>query len=303
MSASEIERSAARPLRAAPVLALAVITLVLAGCTGTRGVAEQGLASADTTPAVEPVASFEPTLEDQIALVAGREGVVLQPIENASAWLGDADLAAYVDPSTHDEYIVDHARETLLSYEPGTAIYQTPLELADYEGEPSRDEILALAEQEAMSQAPDHDLATMRRTALRRLAGIDVQGDVLEYQVSYRRYSSGMRGFESVEVVVDLPSWSWTPSMSVWEYAQPYETPPPVPGLTMMDAIEALSAETGIVEYTVESAFLAVWHTGPGWFVELEQVPDEPGIDGCWGVSGLIDAVSGDVEVTHLPHY
>lgn len=273
--------------------------LVFAACAAMYaaliGCATQTAGSPDGPGASEQVAG--PTIEEQIALLAGRDAFELEPIDGAEAWLGDDRFAAYIDTLTHDEFIVDTETKMVLAFDRGTHIYQEPIDLAPYPGEPSREEMLALADDFARENVPDRDISTMRRTAWRRVCGIDTMGDTLEYQVMYRRYVNGVKVPEYASVTVFLPSWTWTPSLSAHEGGGDADAPPE-PQVTMLEALDTAASESGFGEYSVKELSLSSWNGEYFWSFELENLNVPENSFGGHAAWVRIDATTGEcIEV------
>lgn len=278
------------PSRFVASFAACMLFVALPGCSAVEVRAPRIDAAHEATGTSAHDATL--TIREQASIVSGRKDVRLDPIPGAQAWLGNGSLAAYVDPSSHDEYIADESRGLLLSYMPGTEVYQDPLNLAGYPGEPPRAEVLRLADDWARKYSPKHDISTMRRTAKRRVAGTGPKGHTLEYSVEYRRYVNGVRMPEWVIVEVTLSSWSWRPSRSLFEHSGAFQkTPPPV--VTMLEAVKLASTAAGIAHYRVESADLAVWEGQYYWDIELDNASPSPRIVGNQGALVRIDAMSG----------
>ncbi|MDA3935442.1 MAG: hypothetical protein PF636_01065 [Actinomycetota bacterium] len=279
-------------LRGSFVLLLVAAPLS-SGCSAGESTApaeETGLASEDNTTSVVPAY----TIDEQVAIVTGRGDVDLTPIEGAEAWLDSTDLAAYVDPVSHDEFIVDVTREQLLRYDPGTTIYQDPINASMYPGEPSRDEVIALADEWAIEYTPEFDISKMRRTAFRRTSGQSNEGAMLEYQVEYHTYVGGVRMPEWVSVNVSLPTWTWVPSRSAFPHTEQYESVPP-PATTAVEALETAIDATQYTGYSVKSIDLAYWKGGYQWNIELDNLDADPNQFGNHGAWVHVDAMTGEL--------
>lgn len=284
-------RQALRVLsRLVALFAACVLFVALPGCTAGRARTTTKGSTHDATETAGGGA--KDAIRRQASIVTGRKDVRLDPMSGAQAWLGSRDLAAYVDPTTHDEFVADESRGLLLSYMPGTDVYQEPLGLAPYPGEPPRAEVLRMADEWARKYSPTQDIASMRRTAKRRVMGEEPRGDMLEYSVEYRRYVDGVRMPEWTMVTIALPSWSWKPSRSAFVHSDPFQSPPP-PAITVLEAIVLASKAAGIADYRVESADLAVWDGKYIWQVELSNASPAPNVVGNHGAWVSIDAVSG----------
>ena len=234
-----------------------------------------------------------PSIDEQIAILTGRSDADLIPIEGAQAWLGGSGLEAYVDKITHDEFIVDLSRQMVLAYDLGTNIYQEPIDLPAYPGEPPREQIIDLADSSAREQVPERDISTMRRTAWRRVLGSDPAGDTLEYHVMYLRYSNGAEVPEFANVTITLPTWDWAPSISAYEGTQPYKTPPP-PRVTMLEALETAARQANFAEWKVKRAVLKVWGSSYFWSFELENLDVPEGFVGGDAAWINVDALTGE---------
>ena len=181
----------------------------------------------------------------------------------------------------------------VLAYEPGTRIYQEPIDLPLYPDEPSREEMIELADSFARENVPERDISTMRRTAWRRVCGMSTMGDTLEYHVMYRRYVNGAMVPEYASVSITLPSWSWTPSPSAHEGFQPYDTPPP-PEVTMLEALETATQEAGFAESQVKELALKYWGDRYFWSIELENLNVPENSFGGHAAWVDIDAITGE---------
>ena len=266
-----------------------LLTTLVTGCAGTDSVAPsvdlpQETETSSVSPAIETV-----PIEEQVSIVTGRDDVKLIAIDGSDSWLGGVGLAAYVDPATHDEFIIDSDRNMLLAYDPGTAVYQEPADSPTYPGEPSRDEIMQLAQEWATEYLPERDIASMRCTALRR-----VIGEIVEYTVEYRRYVHGVRMPEMASVTITLPISDWTPSRSAFEHADEYETPPQAQ-TTMLEALEAAQNAAGFSECSVQSVNLNWWKDTYRWSIELENLTVDPPQFGGHASWIEVDAVTGEV--------
>jgi len=280
--------------RFASLAVLLCVGLLLVGCSGVADTVEPDAIPVETsTTASTP----ELSIEEQARAVTDRDDVALDPMDDAQAWLGNEDLAAYSDPNTHDEFIADTSSGQLLSYTPGTAIYQDPITLPLYEGEPSREEVIDMADAWAREYAPQYDISTMRRTAWRRVAGIDNQGDLLEYVVEYHSYVDGVRVPEWVNVTVSLPTWVWVPSLSAFEDSDPYDEVG-APEVGMLEAIDTAADEAGMVDYTVKRSELVTQDGGLQWTIELEDNDVDTTQLGGGAAWMQVDALTGEVAAT-----
>jgi len=282
--------------RVTAITLLLLAVALLAGCSTLAGAGDNPR-TAGAPSSSEPTAQAEPEIpgvEAQIALVTGRQGVVLQEVAGADAWLGGAELKAYADAETHDEFIVDESRGMLLAYDPGTTIYQEPATLNTFPGEPSREEITALADQWATKYAPRRDISSMRRTARRRVCGNSEQGETLEWLVEYRRYVGGIRVTEWAHVTVTLPTWTWAPSRNVFEHVEEYEAVPK-PRVNVAEALDTAAESTGYDSYVVRYAYLMYWKGSLCWSFQLEDPAPDANSFGGEAAWVRVDALTGTI--------
>ena len=268
--------------------ALALLALVMSACSQKAG-SGPGPSAGPSTGSTES-APPDARWRDEISVVSGSSGVDVVPIENAQAWLQDDALAAYVDPKTHDEFIVDLSRDTLLSFLPGDDVYESPIGLATYDGEPTREEVLSRWDAWIRRNVPGYDTTSMRRIAPRRMAG----SGLLEYLIQYDRYERGVRQREWVHLTVDMPLRTWQPESQVSSFAET-ATLSLTPRSTILEVIDIAREAAELPSARTESAQLIAFGGRVLWHIELNDTSaasEDAGSRGAWV---RIDAETNDL--------
>lgn len=259
---------------------LALSAFVLASCLGTSlMLAGCGIQNTPADVTVQPSKPPAPIAgwQREISSLSTTPAQAVVPIKDAQRWLQDGALAAYVDPVTHDEFIVDVSRDTLLAYERGDDLYQVQSDLPTLPGEPSRRAILARWEPWAQKKAPALDLATMRRTARRRISGSGPGGQTVEYAIAYERYARGVRQrqWAHVNVGMQQSDWSQTPYLSTLDETQ---TVTAVPRSKLPQVIRAAADSSNFSSYRVGFARLISHNGRVYWDIQLINAEAEPSL-------------------------